>query len=142
MSEEVNDPQALLTAYNNLKEDVRKLSAERDELAKANEALQAASKDDVWRTRALEAEVRSALAGQGVKDVEKVLKHVKIEGLDFDENNKVTGLDEKLKELRQDLPSVFDPKARAGGKADIHEKDTSVTSGDPMRDLIRNAMAH
>jgi hypothetical protein len=66
-----------------------------------------------------------ALASTGVKDADRLMKYVGTDGLDFDDKGNLTGLEERLKTLKTDLPELFDVKRRVGGKADIHA-DTNV----------------
>lgn len=116
--EEVKDPQGLLKAYRQLQEDIVAVRKERDE-------LQEAGSEEVinkWKTRALQAEAKFAVQGTGVKDSERVLKYLNLDGVDFDEKGEVTGLKEKLEEIKKDFPELFDAKKRAGRTSvDIHE---------------------
>lgn len=118
-TESVQNPEAVLAELRRLQEDFKSLKAERDKLVKEAETLRESAKEDVWRLRALAAETKTALNSQGIKDVDRVMKYVNTDGLDFDENGKLTGLDERLAEWKKDLPEIFDAKRRAGGKGDI-----------------------
>lgn len=117
--EEVKDPQGLLKAYRELQQDVVTL---RDE----NKSLKDNSSEDAvntWKTRALKAEARVSLSDQGIKDADRILKYVDLDGVDFDDEGNLTGLDDKLNEIKSDFPELFDVKRRAGrSSADIHEK--------------------
>lgn len=129
MSDEVTieDPAALLKAHNKLKEDIVNLRAEfkaiqkeRDELKAASEALSPENLDKM-KKRALQAEIKAKLESEGVPNPDGVLKYLDLEGVDYDENDNLTGVDEKLEALKNDLPLLFDKKARAGrSSADIH----------------------
>lgn len=130
---EVRDPQGLLKAYNALKEEIRQISAERD-------ALQEQVKNNDWRDRALAAEVKSALAGRGLKNADRLIKVLGLDGLDFNDNGELQGFDEKLKSAAKDFPELFDPKRIVGGRADIGEVKPSDSEEDPMRAQIRAAM--
>lgn len=133
---EVRDPAGLLAAYDKAKAD---LVALRNEHKVLQEQV-AGMADSPYRAQALAAETRLALQAQGVKDVDRLMPYIGIEGLDFDENNKVTGLEERLANLRKDLPEVFDPKVRAGGKADIFANDAVEVKENPLKAAVHNAL--
>lgn len=115
MEEEVKDPQAVLAELRRAQEDLRALRAENKELKK-----QAESTDhEAWKERAVRAEAKLALADHGIKDADRVMKYLDLNGLDFDEEGNMTGLDEKLEQVKADLPELFDVKRRVGGKGDI-----------------------
>lgn len=122
--EEVKDPQALLKSYREAVEDLKALREE-------NKELKEAGSDEVinkWKTRAARSEAKLALQGQGIKDSERILKYLSLEGVDFDDDDKVTGLDEKLEEVKKDFPELFDAKKRAGrSSVDIHADNPANT---------------
>lgn len=127
VTEEVKDPQAVLAELRRAQDDLKALRAE-------NKALQAqveaADEEAVnkWRTRAIKAEAKVNLEGQGIKDADRILKYMDLEGVDFDENEKLTGFDDKLKGIKADFPELFDVKKRAGRNgADIHERQPAET---------------
>lgn len=138
--ETVNDPQAVLAALRSAQAEIKRISGERDALTKEKEALETAAKDDVWRSRALLAEVKSALTGKGLKDADRLIKVLGTDGVDFDADGKVTGLDERLSQATKDFPELFDPKTRAAGKADAHASTTVETKQDPFRSAVQNAL--
>lgn len=117
---EIRDPDGLLKAYEQAKADLVALRTENKTLTDKVESLSG----DAMRNRALTAETKLALQEQGIKDVDRLMPYIGTDGLDFDENGKVVGLDDRLTNLRKDLPEVFDPKVRAGGKADIFANDS------------------
>lgn len=133
---EVRDPAGLLAAYNKAKEDLVSLRTE----YKALEDKVAGMSTDEFRLKALSAETRLALQAQGIKDVDRLMPYIGTDGLDFSEDGKVTGLSERMDALRKDLPEVFDPKVRAGGKADIFANDSVEVKQDPFRAAIHNAL--
>lgn len=131
--EEVQNPEAVLAELRRAQEDLKGLRAElksleaaKTEAESALETLRSAGPDE-WKVKALLAETKVALGNQGIKDVERLMPYVGTDGLDFDETGKVTGLDDRLKKLKVDLPEIFDPKVRAGGKADIFANDSVNT---------------
>lgn len=142
--EEVQDPAALLASYNALKDDVKVLRAQLTETQKAREDAEKALEDntpDEWRNRALTAETKVALNSQGIKDADRLVKYVGTEGLDFDEEGKLTGLDDRLKQLKTDLPEIFDAKRRAGGTADIFADSPPNAQADPFREAIHQSLS-
>lgn len=133
---EVKDPQGLLAAYEKAKADLVALRNENKALTEQMATLN----ENEFRARALKAETKLALQAQGIKDVDRLMPYIGTEGLDFDADGKVTGLDDRLTSLRKDLPEVFDPKVRAGGKADIFANDSVEVKQDPFRAAIHNAL--
>lgn len=73
----------------------------------------------VWKDKALQAEVKAALRDQGVKDTGRVMKVLDLEGVDIDDDGKLTGFDEKVTSTKKDWPELFDAKRAVGGSADI-----------------------
>lgn len=138
--EQVRNEEGLLAAYNHLKEEIRKISAERDELVKSRDALQEAADNDEWRNRALLAEIKSSLTSRGLKDVERLVPLLGTEGIEFDDEGKVKGLDERLTAKSKEYPELFDPKRRAGGKADVFANEPSEPKVDPLREQVRQAL--
>lgn len=139
-NEEVKDPQAVLAALRAAQDEIRRISSERDEVKKSMESLQETINNDEWRNRALMAEVKSSLTNKGLKDAERLIKVLGTDGIDFDENGKVTGLDERISEATKDYPELFDPKTRAAGKADAFANGPAEPVSDPFRAAIHNAV--
>lgn len=122
VTEEVKDPQGLLKAYRELQQTVVSLRNEKKEL---ETQLENTSEDAVneWKKRAVKAEAKVALQGQGIKDTDRLMKYLNLDGVDFDDEGNLSGLDEKVSEVKADFPELFDVKKRAGrSSADIHEK--------------------
>lgn len=123
VEEEVKDPQGLLKMYRELQEDVKTLRNENKQLT---EQLESTDESAVtkWRERAIKAEAKVNLEGQGIKNAERILKYMDFEGVDFDDNGALTGFDDKLQSIKADFPELFDAKKRAGrSSADIHESN-------------------
>ena len=137
MSEEVKDPEAVLAELRRAQQDLKDLRKENKDLQAAVDA----NDSDKWRTRAISAETKLALQAQGIKDADRLMKYVGTDGLDIDDEGKVTGLDERLKVLKTDLPELFDPKRRVGGKADIHSDDSVEITKDPLREAVHRAVS-
>lgn len=121
-TEQVQDPAAVLAELRRAQEDLKALRAENKQLKKATES----EDSDVWKSRAVQAEARLALANQGLKDAGRVLKHMDLESVGFDADGNLTGLDESLETFKADFPELFDVKKRVGGKADIFADDAAT----------------
>lgn len=121
-TEEVKNPEAVLAELRRAQEDLKTLRAEKKELEARLESTdeEAVSK---WKDRAVKAEAKVNLEGQGIKNADRILKYMDLEGVDFDDNGALTGFEDKLTGIKTDFPELFDPKRRAGGKADIHAKN-------------------
>lgn len=123
--EDINDPEAFLRAYRKMKEDLKALRAENKELATQVESTDESAVNK-WKERAVKAEAKANLEGQGIKNADRILKYVSLDGVDFDEEGNLSGLDDKLDTIKADFPELFDVKRRAGrNSADIHA-DTKV----------------
>ena len=136
MSDEVTieDPAALLKAHDKLKQDITDMRARLKEMEKAKNDLQeladSLSPENFakMKERALKAEIKALLEADGIPNAEGVIKYLDLKDVDYDEDNNIVGVDEKLDALRNDLPLLFDKKARAGRSgADIHEKNPANT---------------
>lgn len=142
-NEKVENPEAVLAELRraqedlkNLRQTVKDLQDQRDELSVQVENL---NKDEM-RLKALSAETKLALQNQGITDVDRLMPYIGTDGLDFDDKGGVVGLDDRLSVLKKDLPEVFDPKVRAGGKADIFANDAADVKEDPFKNAVRSAL--
>lgn len=123
----IEDPQALLKAHDKLKEDIVNLRAElkatekeRDGLKELSESLSPENLEKM-KTRAIKAELKAQLESDGIKDADRIIKYIDFSGVDYDEEDKIVGADDKLSEIKTDFPELFDIKKRAGrNSADIH----------------------
>lgn len=123
----IEDPQALLKAHDKLKEDIVNLRAElkatekeRDGLKELSESLSPENLEKM-KTRAIKAELKAQLESDGIKDADRIIKYIDFSGVDYDEDDKIIGADDKLSEIKTDFPELFDIKKRAGrNSADIH----------------------
>lgn len=132
--EDIRDPEAFLKAYHKMKEDLKTLRSENKELTQQIESVDD-SEVTKWKERAVRAEAKNNLASQGIKDADRILKYVDLNGVDFDEEGSLTGLDDKLSDIKNDFPELFDAKKRAGrNSADIHA-DTKVETAKSPTDL-------
>ena len=128
---EVRDPQGLLAAYNKAKEDLVELRATNKQL---ETQLAAVDQDAItkWKERALKAEAKMTLENDGVKNADRILKYISLDGVDFDEEGNLTGLDAKVEEVKTDFPELFDTKRRAGRTGIDATADNPVK---PVKDL-------
>lgn len=117
--EEVKNPEAVLAELRRAQEDLKSLRAEHKKLQDAAEKAKANAKADPFREKAINAEIKLALHDLGIKDQGRLIKFLDKEGIDFDEDGGLVGLKENIDKLKADLPELFDPKRRVGGKADI-----------------------
>lgn len=128
--EDIQNPEAFLRAYRKMKDDLRDLRAENKSLTQQIESV---DEDAVtkWKERAVKAEAKLNLEGQGIKDADRILKYVSLDGVDFDEEGNLSGLDDKLEGIKTDFPELFDTKRRAGrNSADIHADTPANTQKD------------
>lgn len=124
VKEEVKNPDAVLAELRRAQEDLKTLRAENKRLT---DAIAAAPNEDEFKKRAIAAETKLALAAQGIKDTDRLMPYIGTDGIDFDEEGNLTGLNERVAQLKIDLPEVFDPKRRVGGKADIFADNATET---------------
>lgn len=124
--DEIKDPEAFLSAYYKAMDDAKDT---REENKSLKAELEGKSDEAVakWRERALKAEARATLESQGIKNPDRILKYLSLDGVDFDDEGNLTGLDDKVNEVKNDFPELFDVKKRAGrNSADIHENKPST----------------
>jgi DNA repair ATPase RecN len=133
--EDIENPDEFLKSYNQANEDLKSIRAELKALEKERDELKTqvaefdSSELDSLKDQLLKTKVRSALMDEGLPDVDGVVKYLNYEGVELDEDGKVAGLDERLEDLKNDLPTLFDAKKRAGrAGADIHEKPPAATA--------------
>ena len=117
----IEDPVAVLTALERAKSDAKKFREERDGLEQMlqenNEKLNKFNED------LLKQKVLQKISENGIKDGQRLLKFMQLDGISLDENFEVVGLDSRLEEVKKDLPELFDAKLRVGGKADAAAKE-------------------
>ena len=118
-SEEIKDPAAVLAALERAKKDAKAAREEKEALeAKLTQYEQDNAK---FSGRLLREKVIQELGKLNIANTERILKFVKFEGLSFDDELNVLGLDDQIKELKTDFPELFDPKLLVAGKADSAE---------------------
>jgi hypothetical protein len=131
---EIKDPKAVLDALERAKTDAQKarteleaIQAQSAALAKDKTDLEEMVKglkeiDGVWKAKTKELLVTRALGG----NAERVMKFIDMDSITFDEDDKITGIDEAVAKVKADLPELFDPKRRVGGAADLFDKGEPV----------------
>jgi hypothetical protein len=118
-SEEIKDPAAVLAALDRAKKDAKTAREEKEAL----EAKLAQYEQDNAKVsgKLLREKVIQELGKLNIANTERILKFVKFEGLSFDDELNIIGLDDQIKELKSDFPELFDPKLLVAGKADSAE---------------------
>lgn len=133
-NEDLTGHEALVKAHDKLKADIvemrdrlKEIQKERDSLKELADTLSPENMEKM-KKRALTAEIRAKLESEGVPNADGVIKYLDLNGVDYDEEDNIVGVDDKLDALKADLPLLFDKKARAGRSgADIHEKAPANT---------------
>lgn len=115
-SNEIKDPEAVLAALERAKKDAKAAREEKEALeAKLAQYEQDNAK---YSGKLLREKVIQELGKLNIANTERILKFVKFEGLTFDEELNIVGLEEQIAELKNDFPELFDPKLLVAGKAD------------------------
>lgn len=119
----IKDAKAVLDALQRAKKEAKAFREERDSLQQRLDSDDRGADVEKFKQKALRSEAKLALQAQGIKNSDGVAKYLDLEGVDFDDDGGVKGLDDSIKKLKTDIPDLFDPKKRAGQSiADIHEK--------------------
>lgn len=121
----LEDPKAVLAALNKAKKEAKKYREERDALKTAGE--------EKYKARLVRSEAKVALAGEGVKDSDRILGLLDMSKVSLDENEELTGLDEEIERVKTTFPELFDVKRRVGGGADLFKE----SNGTPKSALDR-----
>lgn len=102
-------------ALDDFKKENEKFRKQRDEYKAAVESNEVNS---TLKERALKAEAKLKLADSGIKDPDRIVKYLKFDGVDFDDEGNLTGLDDSINTVKTDFPELFDARRRVAGKAD------------------------
>lgn len=113
-AEEIKDPAAVLAALEKAKKEAKTRREDNEALKLRIAELEGKGSSDKYKERALKSEIKDALKEKGIKNVDGVLKHISLKGIDFDEEDKLIGLEATLQNLKEDIPELFSAKARAG----------------------------
>lgn len=106
-------------ALDDYKAENKKFREQRDEYKAAAES--SADNDGInqkFKTRTLQAEAKLRLSALGIKEPDRIVKYLDFEGVDFDDQDNLKGLDERIDVVKADFPELFDVKRRVGGRAD------------------------
>jgi hypothetical protein len=118
-SQEIKDPEAVLAALDRAKKDAKQFREEKEALeAKLAQYEQDNAK---YSGKLLREKVTQELGKLNITNTDRILKFVKFEGLSFDDDFNILGLEDQIKELKSDFPELFDPKLLVAGKADSAE---------------------
>jgi hypothetical protein len=118
-SQEIKDPEAVLAALDRAKKDAKQSREEKEALeAKLAQYEQETAK---YSGKLLREKVVQELTKLNMVNTDRILKFVKFEGLSFDDDLNILGLDDQINELKSDFPELFDPKLLVAGKADSAE---------------------
>lgn len=143
-AEDIEDFEKFIAAHYKALDDLKELRSEIKTLQGEAEALRESGSEEnleKWKQRALKQAAQSRLAGEGIKDADRILKYMSLDGVDFDEDDSLTGFDDKLNEVKSDFPELFDVKKRAGRQsADIHAGN-EAPKVDPFRESIKASLA-
>lgn len=118
-SQEIKDPEAVLAALDRAKKDAKQFREEKEALEA--KMAQYEEQNAKFSGKLLRERVIQELGKHNIANTERILKFVKFEGLTFDDEFNVLGLDDQIKELKSDFPELFDPKLLVAGKADSAE---------------------
>lgn len=115
-STEIKDPKAVLDALDRAKKDAKQFRLEKEGLESQLSELKTTivKVQSKYKTD----RIIKQLSDMGFQNPDKVLKYLKIEEIQFDEELELEGIDEQIAMLKSDFPELFDPKLLVAGKAD------------------------
>ncbi len=108
--DEIKDPAAVLAALDRAKNDAKKYREDSEAMRKQLDERQ----PDKYKDRAVKGEAKLALKDKGVVNPDRILKHMDLSDLDFDDDGNLVGLEAKVAELKEDFPELFSKKHQAG----------------------------
>jgi hypothetical protein len=113
---EIKDPKAVLDALDRAKADAKRFREEKEALE-----INLNSRDQKiaeYSGKLLREQVKKELSGQNITNVDRLLKYIDFNKLEFDEEFNVSGLEDQIVGIKTDFPEFFDPKLLVAGKAD------------------------
>ncbi len=113
---EIKDPKAVLDALDRAKADAKRFREEKEALE-----INLNSRDQKiaeYSGKLLREQVKKELSGQNITNVDRLLKYIDFNKLEFDEEFNVSGLEDQIIGIKTDFPEFFDPKLLVAGKAD------------------------
>jgi hypothetical protein len=121
----IEDPKAVLSALERAKADAKKYREQAEQLE--SELSNKSNLVNQYSDKLLKERVVQKIAGEGIKNPDRILKYINFESLQLDENLGVIGFEDQLASLKEELPEVFDAKLRVGGQADTAIKASVST---------------
>lgn len=115
-SAEIKDPAAVLAALDRAKKDAKQFREEKEALETEIEKYR--NENAKYSGKLLREKVMQQLAELKLANTDRLFKYLKLEQLSFDEELNIVGLEDQIKEIKQDFPELFDPKLLVAGKAD------------------------
>jgi len=113
---EIKDPKAVLDALDRAKADAKRFREEKEALE-----INLNSRDQKiaeYSGKLLREQVKKELSAQNITNVDRLLKYIDFNKLEFDEEFNVSGLEDQIVGIKTDFPEFFDPKLLVAGKAD------------------------
>lgn len=120
---EIEDPAAVLAALERYKKENQKFREERDAAQARVQELEGDDTATKWKRRTVEAEAKNRLMAAGIKETDRLVKYIDVEGVEVDDEGGLKGLDDAIEGIKKDFPELFDPKRQVGGKADTFADD-------------------
>ena len=119
---EIKDPAAVLAALERAKADAKKYREDLEALQAEHEPLKA-------ELGTLKGQMKDSAIKRAIKDAgadpERVYKFLKADGITYNEGN-LEGFEEAFSTLKSDLPELFDPKRRVGGRIELETGDANI----------------
>jgi glutathionylspermidine synthase len=137
MTEPIENPEAVLAALERAKSDAKKYRENAEALAAEVTALQTSTDEmkaviksmedggNEWKDKAKALLIKDSL---NEANADRVMKFLDVSSIDFDEDGKLTGLDDAIAKVKADLPELFDVKRAVGGEADQFQKEDVKTN--------------
>jgi len=134
---EIKDPKAVLDALDRAKADAKRFREEKEALE-----INLNSRDQKiaeYSGKLLREQVKKELSGQNITNVDRLLKYIDFNKLEFDEEFNVSGLEDQIVGIKSDFPEFFDPKLLVAGKADSADAqivNASLTVSDKQAKML------
>jgi hypothetical protein len=115
-SAEIKDPAAVLAALDRAKKDAKQFREEKEALEVEIDKYR--NENAKYSGKLLKEKVMQQLAELKLANTDRLFKYLKLDELSFDEELNIVGLEDQIKEIKEDFPELFDPKLLVAGKAD------------------------
>lgn len=134
---EIKDPKAVLDALDRAKADAKRFREEKEALeVNLNSRDQKIAE---YSGKLLREQVKKELSAQNITNVDRLLKYIDFNKLEFDEEFNVSGLEDQVVGIKTDFPEFFDPKLLVAGKADSADAqivNASLTVSDKQAKML------